>query len=222
MTSSPDSTVPATGPADPAVGRASRVGRTRGWWGIAFVVLLLVGESAVALPVPSHTTGFIADYYARYRWAITICQVAQLVAAWTFWRFARALADVAPTPERAGPVRWSGLAVCAAAVLTSLPVLALALVPGLDPGATRTLADLTDSSDVLLFAAVAVFAGACGRATTSRWVRVAAVAVGCIALARVVAGVMGREALSVVAPLAFLALVLALAIRMMTVRPHAQ
>jgi hypothetical protein len=201
-------------PALSAADRRRPPSRSRGWWGVGFVLLLTGAEAAVALPLTSRPTAFITAYYAVHRWPITVAQVAQLGAAAVLWRFLRAFADSLPAGRRSDGVRWAGLAVCLVSLQTSAPVLALALVPGWDPSTARTLASWTDSSDLLLFAVVTVWAAACSRAALPVWVRTGAALLGCLALARVAVGVTGSTGLSAVAPLGFVVFVLALAARM--------
>jgi hypothetical protein len=181
---------------------------------VAFVLLLTAGEAAAALPRTSHSTAFITAYYAEHRWPITIGQMVQLAAAAVLWQFVRAIADSLPDGRRTDRVRYAGMAICLVSLQTSAPVLALALVPGWDPSTARTLASWTDSSDVLLFAVVTVWALACSRASLPAWARAAAVLLAGVASARVAIGVTGNPGLSPVAPLAFLAFLLAIAIRM--------
>jgi hypothetical protein len=188
--------------------------RRRGWWGVAFVLLLTVSEAAVALPLTSHTTSFLTGYYADHRWTIVVAQAAQLAAAAVLWQFIRAFADALPAGRRTRWVRYAGLGVCLVSLQTSAPVLALALVPGWAPSTARGLASWTDSSDLVLFAAVAVWTAACSRAALPGWVRTTAVLLGCLAVARICIGVTGSPGLSAVAPLGFVAFLLALAVRM--------
>ena len=198
----------------PARDRRQPPTRSRGWWGVAFVLVLTAGEAAAALPLTSHSTAFITAFYAEHRWSITIGQVVQLSAAAVLWQFVRAIADSLPAGRRTDRVRYAGLAIAVVSLQTSAPVLALALVPGWNPSTARALASWTDSSDVLLFAAVTVWALACSRADLPAWARVAAVLLAGVASARVAIGVTGNPGLSAVAPVAFLVFLLALAIRM--------
>jgi hypothetical protein len=189
-------------------------GRWQGWWGIAFVALLLPSEAAVALPRTSHTTVFIGEYYARHRVAITLAQVGQLVATALLLMFVLALARRTGGAMRRR-VAAAGAVVVIVSVLTNLPVLALALLPGLSAGATRTLATWTDLTDVVEFAAIAGFAVVCLLAFTARWLRFGAAAVTVVSLVHAALSLGRLGTLEALAPLAFLAFVLALAVGML-------
>ena len=43
---------------------------------MGFVLFLTLSEAVVALPLTTHTTAFIADYYAAHRWLIVAAQIA--------------------------------------------------------------------------------------------------------------------------------------------------
>ena len=66
-------------------------GQRRGWWGIAFVVINLICQGAVALPETNHTTSFISAYYSAHRAAITLTQLCELLITVFLWRWVLAL-----------------------------------------------------------------------------------------------------------------------------------
>jgi hypothetical protein len=98
-------------------------------------------------------------------------------------------------------------------VVTAIPVLALCVVAG--DASARTLQALalaSDLVDVLLFAAIAVFAGVIAGLASMPVLRVLAGLVAALAAARAVLLLAGSGLLEVVAPVAFVVLVLALSV----------
>ena len=126
---------------------------------------------------------------------------------------ARALREAWSASARSSWVAWAGYAVAAAAVVTAVPVLWLCAVAD-DASATvvHRLTQASDWVDVLLFAAVAVFACAVALVAPKVWLRWLAWVVGAVAVVRAVLLAGGSGALDFVAPLAFIALVLAASI----------
>jgi hypothetical protein len=186
----------------------------QGWWGVLFAGLLLISEGAVALPRTSHTTAFISHYYGEHRLVITVGQVGQLVATALLLLFLRALVDQAAPATR----RWvavTGAAVAGVSVLTNVPVLALALRPGLSAASTRSLATWTDLTDIGLFITICAFGIACLFAFTPLWLRVSAAAVAVLSIVHAGLSVGHVPTLEGVAPSAFVAFILALALRML-------
>ncbi len=183
--------------------------RHEGWWGIVFVIGNLLCQSAVALPATTHTTDFIAAYYADHRTAISLTQLGELIITVFLWRFVRALAAIQPDPGRTRLLRGCAWALAACSVLTSAPVLALALVSHPSQGVTRRLASATDLSDVLLFAVVVVFGYACTGRGNPPWFRICGWALAAVALARVVLYFFGLDVLDNAAALGFMVIILA-------------
>lgn len=196
----------------------------RGWWGVGFVVLLLASQSAVALPETSRSSSAIAAYYEDHHVAITLAQVGRLVASYFFFRFSVALyrgsgGRNADPGASARLVSVAGVGVVAASVVTTVPALVLALVLSLPLSlplrATRAVAAAGDLTDVLLFVAIAVFAMAVGTGPNPRAVRVFGLVVALLAAGRAALGLAHVSSLDAVAPVAFLAFVLVLSVRLM-------
>ena len=178
-------------------------------WGLLFVVLLVVCEGAVALPETSRTTAFIAAYYREHRTAVLLAQAGELIATLFLWFFVLRVARTAPVGRGRTALRLTGAAVCAASVLTSAPVIALAVRP---TAGTRLLATWTDLTDVILDAALAGFGAACALALPRRWARAGGAVLAVLSAARLALAAVGAGALGTLLPLAFLLFVAAVAI----------
>lgn len=154
----------------------------------------------------------VRDFYTGSTGVIVAAQLLGLLAAACLAVSARALSSLAPA-ARAAAVRWSGYAVSAAAVLTAVPVLWLcAVAAGAPDGRLHSLAELSDLTDVLLFAAVAVFAVCVARRAARRWLQVTGWLVALVTAARAVLLLVGSSRLGLVAPMAFILLVLVLSV----------
>jgi hypothetical protein len=101
-----------------------------------------------------------------------------------------------------------------ASLLTLVPPLLLVLLHDRgSAGEVRSLAVLSDLPDVLLFATIAGFAGACGWAGQGpAWLRWLAVLVGLTAGVRAIEILFGGGLLELLAPLAFIVLVVAFSV----------
>ena len=179
--------------------------------GLAFTVLLLLSAGMASVPDARDSTDLVRNFYLQHTEVILIAQAVGAVAAAVFAMFARLVALTADTPSQALPVRRSGYALALAAAVTAIPVLWLCAVA--DNGSADLLHRLTvasDWTDVLLFATIAAFSWSVTTAAARPWLRAVAVGVGVLAAARAVLLALGRTTLELAAPLAFLALVIAL------------
>ena len=179
---------------------------------MAFVVLLLVSAGMATVPGGDDPVAFVRRFYEAHRAVVVTAQVVGLAAAVTFIPFADGLQRqdwVGRTPL----VRRCGLAVAAAGVLAGVPPLVLCAVAGsAGSDVVSTLATASDLVDVVLVTAIAAFAAAVAASVERTWLRVLAVAVALTCAVRAVLVLVGGEALALAEPLAFLVLVLALAV----------
>jgi hypothetical protein len=198
--------------------------RRDGWWFIAFALLVVVGSAVVSLPSSDAPPSAIAGFYADHRAAVVVTQLLGLAGVAVLLRVLVLLRRrVVPRGGRAElALTLSGLLVAGASALTALPVLVLALDSGLDADATRSWARFADVTDDILFGTVAVFAAVLAVLLQPRWVRLLAGAVALLAAVRAVGSPLGLSALDVVAPLAFLVLVVVLGIRLLATGEPAQ
>lgn len=182
-------------------------GGPAGVWGWAFVVLLLLSAGMASVPGGGDATGTVRDFYTRHPGVVVLAQVVGLVAAAAFVPFALSLRR-ASGHRRWGALEEAGLGVAAAAAVTAVPVLWLAMVADSGSGPlVHGLAVASDLTDVLLFAAIATWAAALLRAAETVWFRTLAGAVAVLALARAVLLLFRSGALEQVAPLAFVVVV---------------
>ena len=99
-----------------------------------------------------------------------------------------------------------------ASIATAIPPALLALASAPSDATAHALTRAADLTDVVLFTAIALFSLELARDTAIGWLKGAALAVAALSVVRSVLGVAEVTALDIVAPLAFLALVLAVSI----------
>lgn len=186
-------------------------GRRAAYWGLGFVVLLLVSAGMVTVPGDRDSVAFVRDFYAENGGVVLVAQVIGLLAAAAFLAFALRLQRASGIAGDRPWVLVSGIAVAAAAALTAVPP--LLLTREAESGSADTVANLaraSDLTDVLLFAAIGAFGAAVAASVRVVWVRAVAAIAGLASLARAALLLVGSALLEVVAPLAFIVLVLGL------------
>jgi hypothetical protein len=196
--------------------------------GIAFAVLLFFGAVMVSAPGASSPASEISTYYADHRGPVLVAQALGLIAAVAFLAFALRFA-LAATPGPAEPEKWrmlwsSGVLVFTAAVVTSMPTIALALTADSNaaPPYTHTLAQFANGTDAALFLTITLFLAAAATQGTKAppWLRGGAAIGALLAVARTIAGLLTVDSvLDPVAPLAFIAVILAASIWMLLPGP---
>ena len=199
-----------------------------GWLGIAFGVLLFASAAMLAAPGADSPASEISTYFADNRGVVLVSQAIILTAAVFFLAFALRFA-LAATPGPAEPDKWrlvwsTGVLVFAAAVVTALPVIALALTSDANAAnsSTHTLAQLADGTDAALFLTITLFLAAVATqgTRTPAWLRASAAIGALVAIARTVAGLLQvTSVLDAVAPLAFIAVVLGASVWMLRPGP---
>jgi hypothetical protein len=183
-------------------------GRRGGWWGVAFVVTLLVGAAMVSVPTATEGGRQIQAFYAAHATVILIQQVLGMVALGFLLAFAMALG------ARRRPWLLVGtVALAITELATNIPPVILA-VGNLGPDGAHTLTVVEDVADAALVVSIAVFSVA-ATMTEVAWVRAAGFVVAAVSLLHLVTTSLGVRALDVLAPTAFLALVLILSIRLL-------
>src|SRR5438034_5740460 len=191
---------------------AARSRRRGGWWGVAFVVTLAVSAGMVSLPTSAQSGAQIAGFYRAHAAVILVQQVLGVLSVVFFLLFAVALG--------ASRRRWLlvGTVLVAITELATnvLPVVLALSNPTPDGAYALTVAE--DLADAALFATVAVFSVA---ATIDQvaWVQVTGLVVAALAVIRAAASPFAITALDVVAPLAFIALILMLSVRLLIGKP---
>src|SRR3989441_4813402 len=187
---------------------AARSSRRGGWWGVAFVVTLAVSAAMVSLPASAQSGAQIAGFYRAHAGVILVQQVLGVLSVVFFLIFAVALG--------AGRRRWL-LVGTALVAITELPTNVLPVVLALSnptPDGAYALTVVEDLADAALFASIAVFAVA---ATIDQvaWVQVVGLVVAALSVIRAAASPFAITALDLLAPLAFIALILILSIRLL-------
>ena len=187
---------------------AARSRRRGGWWGVAFIVTLAVSAGMVSLPTSTQSGALIAGFYRAHAAVILVQQVLGVLSLVFFLAFARALG--------AGRRRWLlvGTVLVAITEIASnvLPVILALSNPAPDGAYALTVAE--DLADAALFASIAVFSVA---ATIDQvaWVQVVGLVVAALSVIRAAASPFAITALDLLAPLAFIALILILSIRLL-------
>ena len=187
---------------------AARSSRRGGWWGVAFVVTLAVSAGMVSLPTSTQSGALIASFYRAHAAVILVQQVLGVLSVVFFLAFARALG--------AGRRRWllvGTVLVAITEIATNVLPVVLALSNPAPDGA-YALTVVEDLADAALFASIAVFSVA---ATIDQvaWVQVAGLVVAALSVIRAAASPFAVTALDVLAPLAFLVLILILSVRLL-------
>ncbi len=190
--------------------------RTAGWWGLGFVVLLLLSAGMVTVPGRGATVQAALGFYRDHLGIIVVAQVIGLLAAVAFVLFAVGL----QRQDRGRPLlRYAGVAVAAASVVTAVPVLWLCVAAStVTPAMLTGLLVASDLADAVLFLAIAGFATAIAIAARPQWAKALALAVALLSIVRAVLLVTGSELLEVAAPVAFLVLVLVVSVATLTGR----
>jgi len=190
-------------------------GRKGAWWGVAFVILLLVSAAMVSLPTAAERGDRITAFYKAHQQVIVWQQIIGTLALLPFLAFAAALSRWARMDGRRN--RWlmpaAGL-VALATVATSLVAVAMALMPDLSPALAHQLTVIEDLADSVLFASLAGFVLATSTGAPV-WVRALAVLVAIASLARAVLSPFGVTVLDVAAPPAVLAFLLLMSGRLL-------
>jgi hypothetical protein len=189
-------------------------GRRTGWFGAAFVILLLLQAGMADIPTSDVPVDRIQAFYAANGGVIVAAQIISIAASIFFLLFAWNLGrDLDPESASANRrLRLTGTAVSIASVATAVPPIVLALASSPGDATARNLTRAADVTDAILFVAIGLFALELLRAGTARWLRASALVVAVLSLARAVLGIAEMTTLDVIAPLAFLALVLALSV----------
>jgi hypothetical protein len=204
--------MPVGGPDDPSDFGQPGAGRATAYWGVAFVLLLLLSAGMVTVPGADRGASFVRDFYEANRTVIVLAQAIGLMAAVAFLPFARGLQRQSWVGRRPW-VFVFGAAVSVAAVLAAVPPLLLCVVASTaGSGTLDALATASDRVDVVLFATISAFAVAVAVAVDTTWVRALSAIVALTTAVRGLFSLTGQEPLELVAPMAFLVLVVSLAI----------
>lgn len=190
---------------DPAAPRTRRGGA----WGLAFVVLLLVGAGMASVPGGDDSAAEVRRFYAEHTGVVLLSQLVELLATLPLVLFLLALAASTLVRSRRDAV-LAGCALVVASVLTLVPPLLLvALHDRASSGLVHALAVLSDLTDVLLFATITAYAACVWAGRGPAWFRWSALLVAVVAAVRAVEILFGGGLLEVVAPVAFILLVVA-------------
>jgi hypothetical protein len=190
-------------------------GRAVAGWGIGFTVLLLVSAGMATVPGVDDALGAVRQFYAENSTVVVVSQLVGLAAAVVFAPFAvgsqRQLGR--NEPHSRSWLSSSGLSVSAAAALAAIPPLLLCFTA--DSGRADLvlgLAEASDLIDVVLFTVIAAFAAAVFACTSAAALRVLAAVVAVICVSRAILLLIGSDALELVAPVAFLVLVVSVSV----------
>jgi hypothetical protein len=195
--------------------------RAAGAWGLGFVILLLIGAGMASVPGADETTDAVRAFYEKHAGVVVVAQLVELVATVPLLMFVIGLAR-STLVARVRPLLTAGVAMTSAAVLTVVPPLWLCVVASTgSAGLVDNLALLSDLVDVLLFLTIAWFAAAWARDRLGpRWLRWVAVATAGLCGLRAVEIALSGELLTVIAPVTFVLLVVALSLLLLRQAPR--
>jgi len=174
-----------------------------------FVVLVFVGSAVVSLPDSDRPAESISSFYHAHRGAIVITQAIGLAAIVVL------LVVLAVLQRWVGggwPLLITGGLVALASIGTAVPVLVLAIDDGLGASGTVSAARWADWSDDALFVTIALFTGVLATRMPTPALRASCAVVAVACALRGIGAPLGFHALDVVAPLAFLILMIVLGI----------
>ena len=183
--------------------------RHGGSWGLAFVVLLLIGAGMASVPGGDESVAEVRRFYDEHTGVILLSQIVELLATVPLVLFILGLAASTLVRTRRDAMITGG-ALVIASVLTLVPPLLLVLLhERASAGQVHALAVLSDLTDVVLFAVVAAFAACAWAGGGPTWFRWLAVLVAVSAGVRAVEILVGGDLLEVLAPVGFILLVVA-------------
>jgi hypothetical protein len=184
------------------------------WWGVAFVVGLLVVAAMVSIPTAAQSGDQIKAFYDANRALIVAQQIIGAVLLVPFLRFVVALERRGRDPST-GRTRWLlivSLLLAAFELATNLLPLAMAAISGLSPGTVHALTFAEDLADAGLFVTIALLSVVAVRYEPA-WVRIFGLAVAVVTFVRAFLSPLGVTDLDEIAPISFLVLVLVLSVR---------
>ncbi|HET6626929.1 MAG TPA: hypothetical protein VFG63_11120 [Nocardioidaceae bacterium] len=200
-----------------------RVGtdRAAGGWGWAFTTLLLLSAGMASVPGGSDPDSTVREFYTANAGVIIAAQVISLLASATFVLFTLTLRPRGSERRTGlGRLEAAGLAVAAASVLTVVPPLWLTVVAdSASSSGVHRLAVASDLVDVVLFVTIGAFGGVLAAAASATWFKGLSAFVAVLAVARAVESLLGSKLLELVAPLAFVALVVLVSTLVLLRRP---
>ena len=185
--------------------------RAAGYWGWTFLLLLLVSAGMASVPEATDAPTFVRHFYTAHTDVIIASQVLSLLASVAIVPFVLTLRR-GPRPRHRGlDVEVTGLVMAAVSMLTAVPVLVLCKVADTASASdVHGLTVLCDLADVALFFTIALWSWTLVGASTSRSFGLLAGVVALLSLARAWFLLTRSPDLELVAPLAFVALVVVL------------
>ena len=194
--------------------------RTRrgGAWGLAFVALLLVGAGMASVPGGDDPVAEVRRFYAEHAGVVLLSQLVELLATLPLVLFLLALAASTLVRSRRDAVLTGGALVVASVLTLVPPLLLVALHDSASDGLVHALAVLSDLADVLLFATITPYAACVWAGRGPAWFRWSALLVAVVAGVRALEILFGGGLLEVVAPVAFILLVVASSVLLVRAR----
>jgi hypothetical protein len=183
--------------------------RRGGAWGLAFVVLLLVGAGMASVPGGQDSVAEVRRFYGEHTGVVLLSQLVELLATLPLVLFVRALADSTLVRSRRDALLAGGALVVASVLTLVPPLLLVVLQDRASDGQVHALAVLSDLTDVLLFATITAFAVCAWAGGGPGWFRWSALLVAVAAAARALEILFGGALLEVVGPVAFILLAVA-------------
>lgn len=190
--------------------------RRDAWWGIAFLILLLLQASMVSLPTAEDSAEHVSAFFAAHGSVIVIAQAIGALALIPFLLFARALDRRARTSDEAGR-SWiipAAVVVAIAEIVTNAVPVFMVVMSEATPATLHTMTKLEDVGDAILFVALSLFVLAVSR-DQPRWITAVGWASATSMLVHTVLSLVGESALQAIAPVSLVVFLLALSIRLL-------
>jgi hypothetical protein len=187
--------------------------RRDGWWGIAFLILLLLQASMVSVPTAEDPAGYIKAFYAAHGTVIVVAQAIGALALIPFFLFARALDRRTRTSdgaERNWIMTAAALVVLAEIVTNAIPVL-IVVMSNASSSAVQALTQIEDVADAFLFVSLSLFVLA-ATLDRPRWITAIGWTSAALMLVHAGLSLFGESALQAIAPLSFVVFFLVLTI----------
>jgi len=190
--------------------------RRDGWWGIAFLILLLLQASMVSVPTAEDSAEHVKALYGAHGALIVIAQAIGALALFPLVMFARALDRRARASGGAGRgwIMPAAVFVVVAEIVTNAVPVVIVAMSSASPAAAHTLTKIEDVADAILFVALAIFTVAVAR-HQARWFVAVGWASAGLMLVHAALTLVDVSALQAVAPLTFVVFVLLVSILML-------
>jgi hypothetical protein len=179
---------------------------------------LFLGAGMVSIPTADDPSGKIQAFYDAHASIVIVAQAIGVIALIPLVLFVLALAHGPADPSDHRRLIAALMLVVITELATNVSPLVLSLLSSPSGSTAHAWTLAGDVADAALFASLGLLALAAIPGNVA-WLRWAGVSVALLALARAMGSPLGFTALDAIAPIAFLAFVLALSVQMLRSQP---